>query len=288
MTKAKATVALLAGAATLSLTACSSASGSDDGLLGAIESGNVVLGVKFDQPGIGLREGDGSFTGAESDIATRIVESLAEENGWEPPHIEYRETPAAQRETLLRNGEAHLIQGGYSITPDRMELVEFAGPLLLTHQALLVRSDDNSIQSLDDLDGKILCSTSGSKPAQRVKEEIPSVQLQEYDTNSSCIEALSQGNVDALTSDAPILAGYAGQYDGDFEVLDMTKSDGSFFSNEWYGIGLKKDDTESRDAVNKVLEDMKDSGELNAIIEEYFGDLDSIEETTPGALSGIK
>lgn len=268
MSKTKAAVALFAGAATLSLSACSSTGGSGDGLLGAIESGNVILGVKFDQPGIGLREGDGSFTGAESDIATKIVETLAEENGWDQPNIEYRETPAAQRETLLRNGEAHLIQGGYSITPDRMEIVDFAGPLLLTHQALLVRTDDSSIQSLDDLDGKILCSTTGSKPAQRIKEEIPAVQLQEYDTNSSCIEALSQGNVDALTSDAPILAGYAGQYDGDFEVLDMTKADGSFFSDEWYGIGLQKDDTEGVDAVNQVLTDMKESGELNAIIEE--------------------
>ncbi|WP_313547696.1 glutamate ABC transporter substrate-binding protein [Corynebacterium sp.] len=287
MSKTKAAVALFAGAATLSLSACSSTGSSGDGLLGAIESGNVILGVKFDQPGIGLREGDGSFTGAETDIATKIVETLAEENGWDQPNIEYRETPAAQRETLLRNGEAHLIQGGYSITPDRMEIVDFAGPLLLTHQALLVRTDDSSIQSLDDLDGKILCSTAGSKPAQRIKEEIPAVQLQEYDTNSSCIEALSQGNVDALTSDAPILAGYAGQYDGDFEVLDMTKADGTFFSDEWYGIGLQKDDTESLDAVNQVLTDMKESGELNAIIEEYFGDLDSIEETTPGDLSGI-
>lgn len=287
MSKTKSAVVLFAGAATLSLSACSSSDGSGDGLLGAIESGNVVLGVKFDQPGIGLREGDGSFTGAESDIATKIVETLAEENGWDQPNIEYRETPAAQRETLLRNGEAHLIQGGYSITPDRMEIVDFAGPLLLTHQALLVRTDDSSIQSLDDLDGKILCSTTGSKPAQRIKEEIPAVQLQEYDTNSSCIEALSQGNVDALTSDAPILAGYAGQYDGDFEVLDMTKADGSFFSDEWYGIGLQKDDTEGVDAVNQALTDMKESGELNAIIEEYFGDLDSIEETTPGDLSGI-
>lgn len=287
MSKTKSAVVLFAGAATLSLSACSSSDGSGDGLLGAIESGNVILGVKFDQPGIGLREGDGSFTGAESDIATKIVETLAEENGWDQPNIEYRETPAAQRETLLRNGEAHLIQGGYSITPDRMEIVDFAGPLLLTHQALLVRTDDSSIQSLDDLDGKILCSTTGSKPAQRIKEEIPAVQLQEYDTNSSCIEALSQGNVDALTSDAPILAGYAGQYDGDFEVLDMTKADGSFFSDEWYGIGLQKDDTEGVDAVNQALTDMKESGELNAIIEEYFGDLDSIEETTPGDLSGI-
>ena len=226
MPKSKVFVGLLAGAAALSLAACSSSDETDGGLLGAIESGNVTLGVKFDQPGIGLREGDGSYTGAETEIATKIVETLAEENGWDAPNIQYRETPAAQRETLLRNGETHLIQGGYSITPDRMEIVDFAGPVVDPPSIAGTRSDD-SIQSLDDLDGKILCSTAGSKPAQRVKEEIPSVQLQEYDTNSSCIEALSQGNVDALTSDAPILAGYAGQYDGKFEVLDMTKADGS-------------------------------------------------------------
>ena len=273
-------------ASCLVLGACSGTA-SSDGLLGAIESGDVMLGVKFDQPGIGLREGDGSFTGAEVEIANQIVETIAADNGWDAPNIEYRETPAAQRETLLRNGEVQLIQGGYSITPDRMEEVDFAGPVLLTHQALLVRTDDSSIQSLDDLDGKILCSTAGSKPAQRVKEEIPAVQLQEYDTNSSCIEALAQGNVDALTSDAPILAGYANQYDGDFEVIDMTTADGEFFSDEWYGVGLQKDDTEGLDAVNDVLTRMKESGELEAIIEDHFGDLDSIEETTPGDLSGI-
>src|SRR5699024_11119882 len=139
-----------------------------------------------------------------------------------------------------------------------------------------------------DLDGKILCSSAGSKPAQRIKEEIPAVQLQEYDTTSSCIEALSQGNVDAMTSDAPILAGFAGQYDGEFEVLDMTKSDGSHFSNEWYGIGLQKGDTAGVEAVNNVLTEMQDSGQLDEILNEYFGDLDSIEEATPGDLSEIQ
>ena len=271
----------------LSLSACSTSSG-EQPLLDTIESGNITIGVKFDQPGIGLREGDGSFTGAEVEIANHVVETIAAENGWTPPNIEYRETPAAQRETLLRNGEVSLIQGGYSITPDRMEEVDFAGPVLLTHQALLVRSDDSAIESLDDLDGKILCSSAGSKPAQRIKEEIPAVQLQEYDTTSSCIEALSQGNVDAMTSDAPILAGFAGQYDGEFEVLDMTKSDGSHFSNEWYGIGLQKGDTAGVEAVNNVLTEMQDSGQLDEILNEYFGDLDSIEEATPGDLSEIQ
>ena len=87
MPKSKVFVGLLAGAAALSLAACSSSDETDGGLLGAIESGNVTLGVKFDQPGIGLREGDGSYTGAETEIATKIVETLAEENGWDAPNI---------------------------------------------------------------------------------------------------------------------------------------------------------------------------------------------------------
>src|SRR5690625_1110603 len=103
MPKSKVFVALLAGAAALSLAACSSSDETHGGLLGAIESGNVTLGVKFDQPGIGLREGDGSYTGAETEIATKIVETLAEENGWDAPNIQYRETPAAQRETTRLN-----------------------------------------------------------------------------------------------------------------------------------------------------------------------------------------
>ncbi|MGO1843120.1 MAG: glutamate ABC transporter substrate-binding protein [Corynebacterium casei] len=267
------------------LAACGDSAGGDsDSLLGAIESGNVTLGTKFDQPGLGLREPDGSMTGLDIDVATYVVNSIAAENGWEEPTIDWRETPSAQRETLIQNGEVDLIAATYSINPGRSESVNFGGPYLLTHQALLVQESNSEISGLDDLDGKILCSVTGSTPAQKVKEALPSVQLQEYDTYSSCTEALRQGNVDALTTDATILNGYSAQSPGNFRVVEL-EQDGEPFTNEYYGIGLAKDDTEGTDAINTALEAMFDDGSYDQFISDNLGEGDAITPGTPGDLS---
>lgn len=267
------------------LAACGDSAGGDsDGLLGAIESGNVTLGTKFDQPGLGLREPDGSMTGLDVDVATYVVNSIAAENGWEEPTIDWRETPSAQRETLIQNGEVDLITATYSINPGRSESVNFGGPYLLTHQALLVQESNSEIDGLDDLDGKILCSVTGSTPAQKVKEALPSVQLQEYDTYSSCTEALRQGNVDAMTTDATILNGYSAQSPGNFRVVEL-EQDGEPFTNEYYGIGLAKDDTEGTDAINTALEAMFDDGSYDQFVSDNLGEGDAITKGTPGDLS---
>lgn len=267
------------------LAACGDSAGGDsDGLLGAIESGNVTLGTKFDQPGLGLREPDGSMTGLDVDVATYVVNSIAAENGWEEPTIDWRETPSAQRETLIQNGEVDMITATYSINPGRSESVNFGGPYLLTHQALLVQESNSEINGLEDLEGKILCSVTGSTPAQTVKEALPTVQLQEYDTYSSCTEALRQGNVDAMTTDATILNGYSAQSPGNFRVVEL-EQDGEPFTNEYYGIGLAKDDTEGTDAINTALEAMFDDGSYDQFISDNLGEGDAITQGTPGDLS---
>ena len=171
-----------------------------------------------------------------------------------------------------------------SINPGRSESVNFGGPYLLTHQALLVQDSNNEINGLDDLEGKILCSVTGSTPAQKVKEALPTVQLQEYDTYSSCTEALRQGNVDAMTTDATILNGYAAQSPGNFRVVEMEK-DGEPFTNEYYGIGLTKDDSEGTDAINTALEAMFEDGSFDKFISDNLGEGEAITKGTPGDLS---
>ncbi|MBV7293267.1 glutamate ABC transporter substrate-binding protein [Corynebacterium sp. TAE3-ERU16] len=277
-----------AGAMALSLAACGDSNDSDSaGLLGAIESGKVNVGTKFDQPGLGLRTPDGTFTGLDVDVATYVVNHIAEENNWNTPEITWKETPSAQRETMIKNGEVDMIAATYSINASRAEAVNFAGPYLITHQALLVRKDDDKISSLEDLDrGGKLCSVSGSTPAQKVKDALPGVQLQEYDTYASCVEALSQGKVDAVSTDATILYGYASQYDGQFSVIEMVKPDGEAFTDEYYGIGMMKDDAAATDAVNEALSEMYSSGEFIKFLNKNLGDDASVvEEGTPGDLS---
>ena len=259
----------------------------DGGLLGQIEAGNVTLGTKYDQPGLGLREADGSMTGLDVDVITYVVNHIADENGWEHPEITWRETPSAQRETVLQNGEVAAIAATYSINKSRSEAVDFGGPYLLTHQALLVRSDDSEITGLESLDGRILCSVTGSTPAQKVKDTLPGVQLQEYDTYSSCVEALRNGNVDALTTDATILGGYSAQSPGDFKVVEL-KKDGEEFTNEHYGVGLKKEDAGALEAVNKALDELYSDGSFDKFVDENLDGGQGVEKDTVGDLSFVE
>ena len=282
--------ATTAAALSFTLAACggsdsSSADGAaGDGLLAHIEAGNVTLGTKFDQPGLGLRNPDGTMSGLDVDVATYVVNSIAKDKGWAEPSITWRETPSAQRETLISNGEVDMITATYSINKSRAESVNFGGPYLLTHQALLVQDANTDINGLEDLDGKILCSVSGSTPAQKVKDSLPGVQLQEYDTYSSCVEALRQGNVDALTTDATILGGYAAQSPGTFKVVELMK-DGKPFTDEHYGIGLKKDDAEATEAINKALQAMYDDGSFDKFLDANVDGGEGVTKANPGDLS---
>lgn len=283
-----ATSAAAALLAATTLVACGGEETSaDGGLLGQIEAGNVTLGTKYDQPGLGLREADGSMTGLDVDVITYVVNHIADDNGWEHPEITWRETPSAQRETVLQNGEVAAIAATYSINKSRSEAVDFGGPYLLTHQALLVRSDDAEITGLEALDGRILCSVTGSTPAQKVKDTLPGVQLQEYDTYSSCVEALRNGNVDALTTDATILGGYSAQSPGDFKVVEL-KKDGEDFTDEHYGVGLKKEDPGALEAVNKALDALYSDGSFDKFVDENLDGGQGVEKDTVGDLSFVE
>jgi glutamate transport system substrate-binding protein len=251
-------IAAVAAAAALALTACGGdGTGDGDGANGD----TIKIGTKYDQPGLGLQEG-GEMSGFDVDVAIAVAEKL----GYSEDQIEWHESPSPQRETMLEAGTVDLIVATYSITDSRKERVDFAGPYLVAGQDLLVRADDDSINGPEDLAGKILCSVSGSTPAERVKEEHPDVQLQEYDTYSSCVDALSSGTVDALTTDDTILAGYAAQeqWAGQFRVV------GAPFSEELYGIGTAKG-SDLCEQVNEALVEMFDEDAFTAIAEENFG-----------------
>jgi glutamate transport system substrate-binding protein len=249
----------LAAALPFAATACG---GGDSGGGGGGGGDTIVIGTKFDQPGLGMKNPDGTMSGFDVDVATYVAGEL----GYAPDKIEWKESPSAQRETLIQNGQVSFIAATYSITDARKEKVSFAGPYLVTGQSLLVREDNTDITGKASLENnKILCSVSGSTPAQKIKDEFPGVQLQQYDTYSACIDALKNGAVDAVTTDEVILAGYAAQTPGTFKIV------GDTFSEERYGIGLKKDDTEMRTKINDALKKMEESGAWKEAFDKNLG-----------------
>ncbi|WP_320773438.1 glutamate ABC transporter substrate-binding protein [Streptomyces sp. CRN 30] len=265
VTAASATAFVLA----LTATACGGG-GSDSGSGGGDK---ITIGIKFDQPGLGLKTPDGSYAGFDVDVATYVAKEL----GYEEGDIEWKETPSADRENALERGDVDFIAATYSITDERKEKVDFAGPYLLAHQDLLIRADDN-VSKGEDLNGKKLCSVTGSTSAQNVKNDFaPKANLQQLGTYSECLDGLASGAVDALTTDDSILAGYASQeqYKGKFKLAGLE------LSNENYGIGVKKGETELLDDINAALEKMVSDKDWDKAVEDNFGPANYDNEPAP-------
>lgn len=257
------TVTAMAAAAALGLAACGGG-GSTPGA-GATGGGGkkITIGIKFDQPGLGLKEGS-KYTGFDVEVATYVAKKL----GYAASDITWKEAPSAQRETLISNGQVQLVFATYSITDARKAKVSFAGPYFIAGQDLLVRTDQTSITGPETLNGKKLCSVTGSTSAKKVKDTLAAqVQLQEFDTYSKCVEALVGGAIDAVTTDNTILAGYAAQptYKGKLKVVGKT------FSEERYGVGLKKGDVALCQKVNDALTEMVSSGEWKKAFDSTLG-----------------
>jgi glutamate transport system substrate-binding protein len=226
------------------------------------KAGKLIVGIKFDQPGLGLKNPDGSFSGFDVEVAKYVAKNL----GVPESGIEFKESKSAEREGLIERGEVDYIVATYSITDTRKQKINFAGPYFVAHQDLLVKADNADITGPEAMDGKALCSVTGSTPAQKVKEKYAkTVGLQEYGTYSECVEALRTGTIDAVTTDDVILAGFAAQSPGDFKLV------GKGFSDENYGIGLKKGDTEGTAALNAAIKKMVSDGSWKKALESTVG-----------------
>jgi glutamate transport system substrate-binding protein len=222
----------------------------------------LVIGVKVDQPGLGLRTPDGTFTGFDIEVAKYVAKEL----GVQPADITFKETVSANREAFLEQGQVDMVVATYSITDARKQKVSFAGPYFVAGQDLLVRAAETALTGPEALNGKKLCSVAGSTPAQKVKSEYAKeVQLQEERTYSACVDRVLGGQLDALTTDNVILAGYAAQHPGKLRLV------GKPFSTEKYGVGLKKDDKQGRDAINTAIEKMFNDGSWKATLDRYVG-----------------
>jgi glutamate transport system substrate-binding protein len=252
-------VAIAAGAAlAITMAACGGGGGA-----GSTAGDTLTIGIKYDQPGLGQKEGD-TFKGFDVDVARYVAKEL----GFADDKVEFKETPSAQRETAIQGGQVALIFATYSITDARKEKVSFAGPYFIAGQDLLVRADNTDITGPDAMNGKTLCSVTGSTPAEKIKKEYATtVKLFEQDTYSKCVEALVGGTVDAVTTDNVILAGFAAQpqYAGKLKVV------GKPFSEERYGVGLKKGDTELCGKVNAALEKMVSDGSWQKAVDANLG-----------------
>lgn len=247
--------------AALGLTGCSEKKATT-----VADKDKLVVGVKYDQPGLGLKT-TGGVEGFDVDVAKYVAKKL----GVADKDVTFKEARSANRESFLQNGTVDMVVATYSITEARKPKVTFAGPYIVTHQDLMVRANDNSVKDLASVKGKRICQVSGSSSWKNIVEgsnklnQKVAAKLVPASAYEECITKLKGDSLDVVTTDGTILAGFAQRESGAFKIVNVP------FTDEKYGIGLKKGDTKGCEAVNKAVADMYKDGTAKQLWDKWFG-----------------
>ncbi|RKN84479.1 glutamate ABC transporter substrate-binding protein [Paenibacillus ginsengarvi] len=225
-------------------------------------NGKLKVGVKYDLNLFGLKDpASGKVEGFDIDLAKAIAKKIfGDEN-----KIELKEVTSKTRIPMLKNGEIDMIVATMTITEDRKKEIDFSDVYFMAGQSLLVKKD-SKINGLADLaKGSKVVTAKGSTSATNIREKAPGAQIMEFENYAEAFTALKAGQGDALTTDNALLYGMAKQ-DPNYRVVSET------FTEEPYGIGMRKNEEELVKLVNSVLKEMKDNGEYDKLYEKWIGE----------------
>ncbi|WP_327681140.1 glutamate ABC transporter substrate-binding protein [Kitasatospora sp. NBC_00458] len=229
-------------------------------LAAAKKRGQLIIGAKSDQPFLGWEDlASGDRSGFDIEIAKMVAADL----GFTPQQIKWQTLVSSQREPAISNGQIDFYVGTYSINDERKKTVSFAGPYYVAGQDLLVKADNTAITGPESVNGKNVCTATGSTSIKNIQQYSP--KITQFDTYSACVEKLMSGEVDAVTTDDAILKGYASKYATKLKVV------GKPFTKENYGVGLNKDDKALRDAISDALKAHQDNGDWKKAYDATLG-----------------
>ena len=229
----------------------------------AAEAAGSTLIVGFDQdfPPMGFVGDDGEFTGFDLDLAKEVASRLG---------LEYKAQPIAwdSKDMELESGNIDCIWNGFTMT-GREDDYTWTTPYMANKQVFVV-ANDSDINSQADLAGKVVevQADSSAEAALRENQDLANTfgQLLTTPDYNTAFMDLEQGAVDAVAMDTIVAAYQIKQRNADFKILDDA------LSEEEYGVGFKKGNTELRDKVQATLEEMAADGTLAKISDEWFGE----------------
>jgi len=231
--------------------------------------GKIVVGVKFDQPGLGQKNPTtNKVEGFDVEIAKQIALGIFG-GGIDDIErkIEFREATTPNREVFIENGTVDMVVATYTINDARKQRIDFAGPYYIAGQDIMVKIGNDSIKGVEDLNGTKTCSVRNSTPAANVARVAPQADLTLFDQYSDCVQALRDGRVESVTTDNSILLGFVAANPSDFKIV------GNKFTEEPYGIGIQRGDDAFREFINGRLEAIYANGEWAKLFAATLGKL---------------
>lgn len=213
---------------------------------------------------------DGELVGFDIELGALVAEELGAKVSWTNTSFD-GVFPA------LMAGKFDLVISAVTLTPERQQRLGFSAPYYTAGQLVVAREADTAVTGLESLRGKtagIQINTSASL----VLEKFPDIEVRQYPSIDLALQDLRNGNLAGVVGDAPTLRYFLTH---GFQGL---RAAGGLLTEEHYGIAMRPDEPELREAVNAALQRLRDSGKFAALEERYFGEAAQKAQATPQAV----
>ena len=268
---------LMAGAMMMSLAACGSsassasseavsseassevASASSEAASAAelttVTPGKLTMSTNAAFPPYESTDDNGNFVGIDIDVAAAIAEKLGLEL-----QVDDMDFDAAL--LAAQNGKSDLVMAGVTVTEDRQLVMDFSDSYATGIQSIIVK-EDSDIATPDDLADKMIGTQRGTTGYIYCSDDFGDEHVTPYDNGLTAVQALVNGQVDAVVIDNAPAKEFVEANPG-LKILDTA------YAEEDYAIGVAKGNTAMLDAINGALEELKNDGTLQAIIDKYI------------------
>jgi glutamate transport system substrate-binding protein len=217
----------------------------------------------------------GKLTGFDAGLAQMLARYITGK-----PETKLTITTVDTRETLLQNGTVDAVFATYTITPARAKKVAFAGPYYESGDAIMVKADNTSINTVKDLNGKKVVTESNSTAALAVPKFAPQAKVTLLQQDAECVAAVQQGRADAYVLDQGILI-------SDASTNKAVKVVGQPFTKEPYGIGVPLKDKEAKTFVDDWLKKIFADGSWAKLWKATIGTVVSGNAPTPPSIGSV-
>ena len=222
--------------------------------------GKLIVGCKYDVRLFGLNNPmTHRVEGFDADLGRALAKALLGDE----KKVELVETVSANRIPFLTENKVDVVISTMTITDDRKKQIDMSEPYYLAGQSLLVPKG-SPIQSVKDLEGKTVTTVQGSTSEKNIAAAAPNAKFNLLKSYSECFTALGNKQADAMTTDDIILLGFKATAPDKFDLV------GGQFTQEPYGVGIRKGHADLTKFVNDELAKMKTDGRWKAIYDKHL------------------
>jgi polar amino acid transport system substrate-binding protein len=224
------------------------------------DRGRLIVGVDQNTYLFGFRDAaSGQIVGFDIDIAREVARAIF----GDPDKIQLKAITSAQRIPYVSDGTVDLVADTMTINCARWKQVAFSTDYYNAGQRVLV-AKSSPVKGIADLGGKKVCAAAGSTSivniANAASKPVP-VAVSDW---TDCLVLLQQNQIDAISTDDTILAGLAAQ-DPNLHLV------GDPFTQEPYGLAMKKESADLVGFVNGVLDRMRADGTWGKLYAKWLG-----------------